>query len=44
VGTLAGWFGLPLVLGLVAAGGLLVAGGSRLLRRLPAPRDSNLIV
>jgi MFS family permease len=39
VGTLAGWFGLPTVLGLVATGGLLVAVGSRVVNRLPAPHE-----
>jgi MFS family permease len=34
VGSLAGWLGLPAVLGLVAMGGLLVAAGSWVLRRL----------
>jgi MFS family permease len=39
VGTLAGWFGLPAVLGLVATGGLLVAVGSTVVNRLPAPHE-----
>ncbi|MEV4757813.1 MFS transporter [Micromonospora sp. NPDC049559] len=39
VGTLAGWLGLPTVLGLVGLGGLLVAAGSGVVRRLPVPRD-----
>jgi MFS family permease len=44
VGTLAGWLGLPTVLGLVAMAGLLVAAGSRVVYRLPAAREDKVTV
>ena len=42
VGTLAGWLGLPRVLGLVALCGLVVAAGSRLVARLPAAQPTEV--
>ena len=44
VGTLAGWWGLPRVLGVVALGGLLVAAGSRVVQRLVVQRPSDVLV
>jgi MFS family permease len=43
VGTLAGWFGLPAVLGSVALGGLLVAVGSRAVPRHSAQREEPVV-